>query len=214
MAESLQLGDHDRLRYNLQLATRWVVTVAALLAGAVVALRRELLGGLYGPAYVAGGAAVVVLAGTHFVSASCGLVGWVLVAGGRSRLILLNNFLGASFNVGASLLLIPRYGLLGGALASLGTMMIVLGSALIEVLAVEKVSPFSFGLWKPHRRCAGRFRRRVGCARARLGRRPFGSSPCSSRGWPSSVGVLFAAGLPVEERRWIDHLRAKMFRAR
>ncbi|MES1207577.1 MAG: polysaccharide biosynthesis C-terminal domain-containing protein, partial [Pseudomonadota bacterium] len=210
MAESLQLADHERLRYNLQLATRWVITVAALLAGAVVALRRELLGGLYGPAYVAGGAAVVVLAGTHFVSASCGLVSWVLVAGGRSRLILLNNFLGASFNVGASLLLIPRYGLVGGALASLGTMMIVLGAALVEVLAVEKVSPFSYRLWKPIAAAVAAFAAESGVREA-IGPAPLRVVAVLATGLTVSVAVLFAVGLPVEERRWIDHLRRKMF---
>ncbi len=211
MAESVQLNDHDRLRYNLQLATRWVITVAALLAGAVVALRRELLGGLYGPAYVAGGGAVVVLAGAHFVSASFGLVSWVLVAGGRSRLILLNNFLGASFNVGASLVLIPRYGLLGGALASLGTMLVVQGVASIEVLAVEKVSPFNKGLWKPITAAIAAFAAECGVHEAI---RPAALRVVSVlvAGLGVAVAVLFAVGLPLEERRWVDNLRIKLVR--
>ncbi|MES1210167.1 MAG: oligosaccharide flippase family protein, partial [Pseudomonadota bacterium] len=133
MAESLELNDHARLRYNLHLATRWVVSVAGVLAGVVIVLRRELLGGLYGPAYVAGSAAVVLLALSHFLNAALGLVGWVLVASGRSRPTLLNNTLGAAFNVAASLVLIPRYGFVGAAGAALGTTLVVQGAALIQV---------------------------------------------------------------------------------
>lgn len=212
MAEALQLGDRARLRYNLQLATRWVVTVASILGGAIVVLRRELLGGLYGPAYVGGAGAVVLLAATHFVSASCGLVGWVLVAGGRSRPILLNNFLGATFNVVASLLLVPRYGFIGGALASLGTMTIVLGSALVEVLVLERVSPFSAALWKPLAAALAAF----GAEWAVHGAiRPVGVRVMAviGVGLAVAVAVLFATGLPPEERRWLDQLRRRAARS-
>jgi O-antigen/teichoic acid export membrane protein len=213
MAEALQLSERERLRYNLQLATRWVVTVASLLAGAVIVLRRELLGGLYGPSYTAGAGAVVVLAATHFVSASCGLVSWVLVAGGRSRLILLNNFLGAVFNVGASLLLVPRYGFVGGALASLGTIVVVLGAALIEVVWLEKVSPFSAALAKPIAAALAAFAAES-AVHAVVGPTALRVLAVIAAGLAVAVGTLFAVGLPLEERRWVEQLRRRLFAAR
>jgi O-antigen/teichoic acid export membrane protein len=206
MAESLELGDHARLRYNLQLATRWVVTVAALIAGTVVVLRRELLGGLYGATYVAGTGAVVILAATHLVSASWGLVSWVLIAGGRSRLILLNNFLGASFNVGASFYLVPRYGLIGAAAASLGSMVVVLGSALVEVKTVEKISPFSASLWKPLVAATAAFVVES-VARALVGPIGLRIAAVVASGLAVYLVILLAAGLPIEERRWAEKLR-------
>jgi O-antigen/teichoic acid export membrane protein len=175
--------------------------VAALLAGAVVVLRRELLGGLYGATYVAGAGAVVVLAATHFVSASLGLTSWVLVAGGRSRLILLNNFLGASFNVGASLYLTPRYGYVGAAFASLGTMIVVLGSALVEVIWVEKVSPFSATLWKPLGAAAGAFAIES-LVHALVGPAVLRVVLVMLSGAAAYLVILVATGLPPEERRW------------
>jgi O-antigen/teichoic acid export membrane protein len=213
MAESLQLNDHARLRYNLHLATRWVVSVAGVLAGAVIVLRRELLGGLYGPTYVAGSAAVALLAISHFLNAALGLVGWVLVAGGRSRPALLNNFLGAAFNVGASLLLVPRYGFLGAAWAALGTTVVVQGAALIQVALLERVSPFSLALWKPLSAAAAAFAAETVVHALRI---PAGVrvAVVLALGLVVYVGVLFATGLPPEERRWVHALRRRLgFRA-
>ncbi len=212
MAESLELNDRARLRYNLHLSTRWVVTVAGLIAGAVIALRRELLGGLYGAGYVAGSAAVVVLALSHFLNAGLGLVGWVLVASGRSRATLLNNFLAAGFNVAASLWLIPRYGTVGAAAAALGTTLVVQGAALVQVAWFERVSPFSAALWKPLAAALAAFAAEWTVHRA--------IAPVALRvvavvgvGLAVAAAVLFAAGLPAEERRWVDGLRGKVARA-
>lgn len=209
MAEALETGDRDRLRYNLHLATRWVVSVAALLAVVVVVLRRDLLTALYGSDYVDGAVAVVILAGTHLVSASWGLVSWVLVASGRSRFILLNNFLGASFNVAASLWLIPRLGFTGGAIASLGTMIVVLGSALIEVWILEKVSPFSVSLLKPLAAAAAACG--AGLFVSRLITRPaLRISAVVSASVIAYGLVLLVLGLPAEERRWVGQLRRRV----
>jgi O-antigen/teichoic acid export membrane protein len=205
MAESLQLGDRPRLRYNLQLATRWVVSVAALVAGVVVVLRREILGGLYGSTYVAGAGAVLVLAVSHLVSAALGLVGWVLVAGGRSRLALINNFIGLAVNIGLSLWLTPRYGLIGTAIAVLATILVVQGAMLFEMAALEGVWPFSVALWKP-----------LVAAAAALGVESIAHAvvvPAAPRvvaviaaGLVVYLTALFSLGLPPEEDRWARRL--------
>ncbi|HVZ86584.1 MAG TPA: oligosaccharide flippase family protein [Polyangia bacterium] len=209
MAESLELGDRDRLRYNLQLATRWVVSVAALLAGAVIVLRRELLGGLYGPAYTVGASAVVVLAASHFLNAAVGLVGWALIASGRSRLTLFNNILGVVVNVTLGLWLTPRLGYLGAALAALGTIVAVQAAALTEVAVTEKATPFSVALWKPLAAAAAAFavetlvHRAVGPAALRI-------VAVVVSGLGVYLAVLLLVGLPTEERRWAERLRARI----
>ncbi len=205
MAESLQLGDRPRLHYNLQLATRWVVSVAALVAGVVVVLRREILGGLYGSTYVAGAGAVLVLAVSHLVSAALGLVGWVLVAGGRSRLALINNFIGLAVNIGLSLWLTPRYGLIGAAIAVLATILVVQGAMLFEMAALEGVWPFSVALWKP-----------LVAAAAALGVESIAHAvvvPAAPRvvaviaaGLVVYLTALVSLGLPPEEDRWARRL--------
>jgi len=207
MAEAVELGDFERLRRNLQLTTRWVVTVAALLVGGVVVLRRELLTGLYGSAYAAGSGAIVILAAAHFFNASVGLTMWILVAGGRSRLALINNVLGALLNVGASLFFVPRYGLVGAALASLCTIVFVQSAALVEAHVLYKVSPFSRALWKPLLAAA--------CAMIveTIAHRSIASPSLRlvvvlASGLVVYLGALVTFGLPEEER----HLALRLWR--
>jgi O-antigen/teichoic acid export membrane protein len=211
MAESLHLGEHDRLEANLRLVTRWVVTVAIPLAGIVIALRYELLVGLFQPAYAAGAAALTMLALAHLANAAFGLTGWALVAGGRSNLVLLNNVLGLVFNVVAGLYFTPRYGLVGATFGVLGSVLIVTGLAIVEVAAWQRIHPFSTRLLKPlgaglasfvvmtliHRVLPPGWVRVTGVLVASV---------------VSYGGLLVAMGLPPEEKRMFDRITARLRR--
>jgi len=209
MAESLHLGEHDRLEHNLRLVTRWVVTAAIPLAGIVIALRTELLVGLFQPSYAAGASALIVLALAHLANAALGLTGWALVAGGRSNLVLLNNVLGLVFNVAAGLYFTPRYGLVGATFGVLGSVVIVTGLAIIEVAAWQRIHPFAPALLKPvvaglcsfgamtllHALLPAGWMRVTGVLAA---------------GVVSYGGLLLAMGLPPEERRIFQRLTARL----
>jgi O-antigen/teichoic acid export membrane protein len=68
---------------------------------------------------------------------------------GRSRIYLTNQLVAASLNVGLSLLLIPRLGLLGGAISALVAVNGPLVATLLEVWLLEHVHPFDRQLAKP-----------------------------------------------------------------
>jgi O-antigen/teichoic acid export membrane protein len=138
-SEAVNLGQRDRLKQNLVMMNRWVFTVATPIALTVAVLRRDLLA-LYGPAFQEGATAVCILAVSHWINVSLGLVGWILVTGGRSRSLLVNNVLSASLNIGLGIALIPRFGLVGTAFAALG------GSALGNVMMAVEVR-MGFGIY-------------------------------------------------------------------
>jgi O-antigen/teichoic acid export membrane protein len=213
MSETLELGELPRLQYNLRLSTRWVVSVAAPIAVTVVVLRRELLTALFGASYAAGAGLMVALALSHFVNASFGLTGWMLVVAGRTRLGLLNNLIGAAFNLPAAYLLIIRHGIVGAGYAALGTSLLVQAVILIEVGALTKIHPLSAGLLKPMAAA-------VLALAAELALRSAIAS-----GWARLAAViatgavvygstLLALGLPAEERqilaRSAEALRARL----
>jgi O-antigen/teichoic acid export membrane protein len=148
MSEALHVGDRERLRYNLALMTRWVASVAAPIALTLLALRGPLLS-LYGPGYASGATAMSLLVVGHLVNAVLGLAAYVMVMSGRSGLSFWNNFVAALVNLALSFALIPRHGVTGAAIASLVSIVVLLGAVVVQVWRLERVHPFEWALGKP-----------------------------------------------------------------
>ena len=147
LSEALRLKDIGRLRYNLQLMTRWTTIITVPLILAMMVFRHELLR-FFPQAFVAAGPVLVVLLLGHLVNGTLGLTGWVIAMAGRSRLILINNLVAAGSNVVLCCLLIPRMGLIGAALSSASSVALLQIIQLVEVALLYRVHPFSRGFWK------------------------------------------------------------------
>lgn len=148
VSEALHMKDRARIRYNLALATRLVVTACTPIAATVVVLRAEILH-LYGATFVAGGSALIILAVDNLIVAGLGLTPYVLAMGGRARLFVINNLCAAVLNIVLGLVLIPRMGISGAAIAvlvSTGGFQVALT---IETWILERVHPFTMSLLKP-----------------------------------------------------------------
>ena len=207
-SEALHLEQKDRLQGNLSLMTRWVATVAAPLTTSVVVLRHELLA-LYGPDFHDGAPALCILALGHFVNASLGLCGWILVISGRSRLVLLNNSIGAVVNVAAGLLLIPRLGMVGTAVASLGSVALVQVAGVIEVRATQGVFPFDRAILKTLLAATIAFGAQTVVASHLAGTAVRVAAVIFS-GLLAYGAVLGALGLAPEDRQLLSRLRARL----
>jgi O-antigen/teichoic acid export membrane protein len=99
-----------------QVATSWAIAGSwplylSLAAFAPLVLR------LFGPAFVAGQAALTIVALAMLVNMGTGNVQSVLLMGGKSSWNLINMVASLSVNVVLNLLLIPRYGINGAAIA-------------------------------------------------------------------------------------------------
>jgi O-antigen/teichoic acid export membrane protein len=69
----------------------------------------------------------------------------VLLMGGRSKWNLINIALGLVATVGLGFLLIPRYGVVGAAIAWAATILIENGAATLQVALFMKMKPFGAG---------------------------------------------------------------------
>ena len=148
IAEALHMKDRARVRYNLALVTRWVITACAPIAVTVIVLRAEILG-LYGAAFASGTTALVILALHHLIVGCLGLTPYVVAMGGRSRLFLMNNLGAAALNIVLGIILVPRFGISGAAisvLVSVGAFQVALT---IEAWVLERVHPFTTAQLKP-----------------------------------------------------------------
>jgi O-antigen/teichoic acid export membrane protein len=209
-SEAIHLGQDDRLRYNLQLMSRWVATAALPIAVTVVALRHELLS-LYGPAFVTAAAAMTVLAVSHLMNATMGLMGYILVVGGRSRLVLANNVIATVVNVGLALLLIPHLAMVGAAIAVLTSVTLSGLLFLVQVRMIHGIYPFAWATLKPL--AAGAVALGVELAiRAAVG--PLGARIplVIIAGLASYLGALAGLGLAPEEKRLVTNAWARLRR--
>jgi O-antigen/teichoic acid export membrane protein len=148
VAEALQMKDRARVRYNLALVTRWVVTACLPIAVTIIALRAEILS-LYGASFVAGASTLVILAFHNLVIGCLGLTPYVVAMGGRSRLVLINNICAAGLNVALGWVLVPRMGISGAAIAVMVSMLSFQVALTVEAWVLERVHPFTMSLLKP-----------------------------------------------------------------
>lgn len=148
LAEALQMKDRARVRYNLALVTRWVVTACVPVAATIIVLRAEILG-LYGATFVTGAGTLVILAFHNLVIGCLGLTPYVVAMGGRSRLVLINNIGAAALNIALGWVLVPRMGISGAAIAVGISMLAFQVASMIEAWVIERVHPFTMSLLKP-----------------------------------------------------------------
>jgi O-antigen/teichoic acid export membrane protein len=206
-SEAIHLGDRQRLEGNLRMITRWVSLAAAPIAVTVVALRRELLA-LYGPGFQEGMTALTLLAMGHLLNAILGLTGWILTVGGHSRAILANNVVAATANITMGLTLIPRFGLVGTAIAALGSATLMNLLMAVEVWRWQRVHALGWSILKPL----------VAAAATLLVQSVVGRfvQPVALRvvlivlgGLVAYLSALFALGLAPDDRRLLAKLRTR-----
>ena len=209
-SEAIHLGQADRLRYNLQLMTRWVTTAAVPIAVTVMALRHELLS-LYGPAFGAAAVAMAVLTVNHLVNATMGLMGYILVVGGRSRLVLANNVVATLANVGLALLLIPRYGMVGASIAVLSSVVLSGLLVLVQLRIIHGIYPFTLATLKPVAAGAAALAVELAIV-GHVDRVALRVPLVIVAGLVCYLGALAGLGLPAEDRKLVDGAFARMRR--
>ncbi len=100
-----------------QHSTRWVVMCVLPLFFDTVLNAKPLLA-LFGPEFVKGSAALIILAAAYLVMTGTGPAGDVVLMSGRSKAILYAAAASGALGLGLNFYLIPRFGLIGAALAT------------------------------------------------------------------------------------------------
>jgi O-antigen/teichoic acid export membrane protein len=208
VSEALHMKDRARVRYNLALVTRWVVTASLPIAISVVVLRAEILR-LYGGAFAGGSGTVVILALGNLIVGCLGLTPYVLAMGGRSRPFLLNNLGAAALNVALGVVLVPRFGITGGAIAVLISVTVFQVALTVEAWFLERVHPFTMALTKPVAAALVMAAAEIALhATARVGAARVGLTVAGGAG--SYLAALIAFGLAPDERALLRRLRERL----
>jgi O-antigen/teichoic acid export membrane protein len=128
----------------------WATAAVGLLVGAVLIVAGPWLLGLFGPEFVAGYPALVVLVVGQVVNAATGSVGVVLGMTGHAGRLFVNAGLTAVLTVVLNILLIPQLGIVGSALAtsiSLATVNVVRTIQVRQVLGYWAYDPHELAFW-------------------------------------------------------------------
>ena len=136
--------DRDAVAERYQTATRWVLALSLPVAAILVLGAEAYLALVFTPQYTAASGVILALIVGYLVSVTAGGPDGALLQGlGYSRLVFFNSALLLIANVVFSVLLVPRYGILG---AGLGTMLALTLSgtaALLEVYHYRRIHPFT-----------------------------------------------------------------------
>lgn len=141
-------GDVETLQATYSTATRWIVT-AALLIGVFQIVFREPLLALFGSAYRTGELVLVAFAIGQLVNASVGSAGWLLLMTDHQYVVAANNWMLGLLNVGLSYVLILEIGLVGAAVGTAGSLVLVNFLRVTELWYFEGLHPYGSAFLKP-----------------------------------------------------------------
>lgn len=148
ISELHQRGDHIQLERIYQAVTRWSISFLLPYSLTTILFAAPLLA-IFGEDFETGTPVLIILSIGAMFSAATGVTSSMIVMTGHSRLSLVNTVVSLSLAFIASLLLIPKWGLIGAALAAVlsgGIMSVV---RLFEVRGLEGLWPYSRKLIKP-----------------------------------------------------------------
>ena len=142
-------GESAEMERTYQVVSKWILFATLPLFLVLAFDPRAVIGLTFGSEYTSGGLVLTVLAAGFVTHAITGPSGNVLTALGRSRTIMYDNSLVAGVNVALNLYLIPRYPLLGAAVATTVGYALMNGLYLLQLHRSTGMHPFRRALVAP-----------------------------------------------------------------
>jgi O-antigen/teichoic acid export membrane protein len=148
IAELYSRGEKQKLEAMFKVVTKWTITfslpifwVASLFSYPIL----DISGKGFAPAWPL----LVAFSLSSMANAATGCVGYMLLMTGHQRTSFVNSLVAIVFNVGLGILLTPRYGTMGVALATGIAICIVNTMRLLQVYIFLKMHPYRWDTLKP-----------------------------------------------------------------
>lgn len=138
---------HDQAARLYQRSTQWLMLASFPLYLVFMIFPTTVLG-IFGPHYTEGAAALVVLSLAMLINLGTGNVTVVLLMGGRSTWSAVNAGAALTVNIALNLVLVPRLGILGAAIAWAVSIAVDNLTAMAEIWWVMGMDPFGPGYWR------------------------------------------------------------------
>ncbi len=148
IAELHSRGEHEKLAVMFKIVTKWSITFSLPIFWVTVLFAVPFLS-FSGDAYISAWPLVLVFSVGGLVSAGTGSVGYMLLMTGRVKLSFLNSLAAIIANVVFGLILTPRYGAMGIAIATSLAIVVVNSMRVLQVRILLKMQPYRLDVLKP-----------------------------------------------------------------
>lgn len=148
MAQLHDHGERERLARLYTATTRWTLGLNLPFFLVMVLYPQPLLR-MFGDGFEAGATALVIMAFADLVSAATGTCQGLLDMTGHTRMKLANTTAWTILLIGGGALMIPRWDVLGAAVASFIAVAAVNIASVVEVWVLERLQPYDRTFWKP-----------------------------------------------------------------
>ena len=203
--------EYNRAAHLHQSATRWLV-IASWPLYVMLAIFPVVVLGIFGHRYTVGAAALVVISLAMLVNLGTGNVTVVLLMGGKSSLSAYNALAALAVNVGLNLILLPRVGIVGAAIAWAASIVVENVAAAIEVWLMFRIGPFGQGYRLVAAASVACFAIPGLAARALLGQTLPALAAATIVGLAVFAGALYAARERLQLADLMGSLRARRAR--
>lgn len=196
-------GESERLEELYRVSTKWGLYLSVPMFVTFVLAPAEVMRVVFGPRYVIGAMPLVILGVAQIFNAGTGAVGPLLIMSGRQKEWFLISGSMLVTNIGLGALLVPRYGIVGAALASSAAVGGLFSIGLFYVKRELHLWPYDRRYWK------GGIAALVAVAGAAIIRSLVDGPPVLTvilvllSGTLCFGGVLFALGLDQEDREMV-----------
>lgn len=133
---------------TFKLVSKWIVTLTLPVMLLIILFAKEILM-LFGPEFIAGSGPLIILCLGQVFQVAASAVYYVILMSGRSRVVLINSIIICAVSLALSLVLIPKYGIWGAAIANAVTLAIFNVLMLFEGHFFLHIHPYSLKFLKP-----------------------------------------------------------------
>jgi O-antigen/teichoic acid export membrane protein len=148
IAELNDQGKQSQVQHIYQTTTRWVVTLNIPMILIVMLFPTQIIS-IFGKSFVEGAPALAIMGLVNLINVATGMCGMVLDMTGHTRMKLFNTTIRVSVAILANVLLIPRYGVTGAALAALIHEVIANLLPMVELWFLYHILPYNRNILKP-----------------------------------------------------------------
>jgi O-antigen/teichoic acid export membrane protein len=141
-------GEYRKLASLFKTVTKWILTLTVPVLLFLFFFAREILG-LFGEQFIFASLSLKILLFGQMAHSGIGSAGLVLNMSGYQKVELLNNLGAVAIEFPLCLLLIPKYGIVGAAVAVTCALVLLSILRVIEVYTILKIHPYRIDVLKP-----------------------------------------------------------------